>query len=246
MSNCNSSHINKELENISKWLILNKLSLNIKKSKFMVFHMPQKKIIYPTLFIDNVNIDCVDEFNFLGIIIHKHLTWNSHTNMIASKISSTIGVLNKLKHHFPPNILEMIYNSLIPCAYITVYYCGATITNKLVFYKKAIRIITLSNYLAHSEPLFRRLNKLTIEDIFTLNQLKFCFKLINKKLPDYFKNINLVKCRDTHRHDTRNKNRFHTWKVSHVFAEKCIRFSVPHILNNTIQISFIKPQHLRP
>ena len=33
--------------------------------------------------------------------------------MIASKISSTIGILNKLKHHCPPNILEMIYNSLI-------------------------------------------------------------------------------------------------------------------------------------
>ena len=52
----------------------------------MVFHMPEK-LFYPTLFIDNVNIDCVDEFNFLGIIIHKHLTWNSHANMIASKIS---------------------------------------------------------------------------------------------------------------------------------------------------------------
>ena len=45
--------------------------------------------------------------------------------------------------------------------------------------------------------------------------------------------MNLVKWRDTHRHDTRKKDRFHTWKISHVLAEKCIRFSVPHILNNT-------------
>ena len=45
--------------------------------------------------------------------------------------------------------------------------------------------------------------------------------------------MNLVKCRYTHTHDTRNKEGFHAWKVSHVFAEKCIRFSVPHILNNT-------------
>ena len=64
-------------------------------------------------FIDNIYIDCVDEFNFLCIIIHKHLTWNSHTNMIASQISSTIGTLNKLKHQFSLNIFKMIYNSLI-------------------------------------------------------------------------------------------------------------------------------------
>ena len=80
---------------------------------FHIIHDMQQKITYRTLFIDNVNIDCVDEFNFLGFIIHKHLTWNSHTNIIASKISSTIGILNRLKHHFPPNILEIIYNSLI-------------------------------------------------------------------------------------------------------------------------------------
>ena len=74
----------------------------------MVFHTPHKKLIHPTLFIANVNIDCVNEFNFLNIIIHKYFT-----NMIASKISSKIDILNKLKHYFSPNILEMIYNSLI-------------------------------------------------------------------------------------------------------------------------------------
>ena len=52
MSNCTSSHINKELENISKWPKLNKLSLNIKKSKFMAYHIPQKKsFTLPSLLI---------------------------------------------------------------------------------------------------------------------------------------------------------------------------------------------------
>ena len=42
-------------------------------------------------------IECVDEFNYLGIIINKHLKWNSHVNKIGNKISQTIGVIIKLK-----------------------------------------------------------------------------------------------------------------------------------------------------
>ena len=41
--------INQDLEKITKWLKLNKLSLNILKSKFMVFHPPNKKIRVPNL-----------------------------------------------------------------------------------------------------------------------------------------------------------------------------------------------------
>ena len=106
--------------------------------------------------------------------------------MIASNISSTIGILNKLKHQFPHNILEMIYNSLILSRLdYGILLWGYNNKRIAILQKKSIRIITLSKYLTHSEPLFKRLNKLTIEDLFTLNQLKFCFKLINNKLPDY-------------------------------------------------------------
>ena len=38
-------------------------------------------------------VECVDEFNYLGLIINKHLKWNSHVNKIGNKISQTIGVI---------------------------------------------------------------------------------------------------------------------------------------------------------
>ena len=38
-------NIEMELKNITEWLKMNKLSLNVKKPKAMLFHMPQKKII---------------------------------------------------------------------------------------------------------------------------------------------------------------------------------------------------------
>ena len=71
----------------------------------------------------------------------------------------------------------MIYNSLILSRlHYGILLWGYNNKQIGILEKKIIRIITLSKYLAHSEPLFKRLNKLTIEDLFTLNQLKFCFK----------------------------------------------------------------------
>ena len=56
-----SNNVNKELNKISNWLKANKLLLNVKKTKFMIFHMPQKTIEIPLLQIDGANIDCVSD-----------------------------------------------------------------------------------------------------------------------------------------------------------------------------------------
>ena len=84
-------NLNKELTLISDWLKLNKLSLNINKSKFIIYHMPQNKVKIPILAINSVKIECVDEFIFLGLIMHKHLKWNMHVSKVKSKILNVIG-----------------------------------------------------------------------------------------------------------------------------------------------------------
>ena len=63
-------NINYELSKISNWLKLNMLSINVSKSKFIVFYMPQKGFNIPSLNINNTNIERVTQLNFLGIIIH--------------------------------------------------------------------------------------------------------------------------------------------------------------------------------
>ena len=71
-----SKNLNLELIKVADWLKLNKLSINIKKSKFMVFHMPQKQVNIPNIEIENFKIEFADEFKFLGLTIHKHLKWD--------------------------------------------------------------------------------------------------------------------------------------------------------------------------
>ena len=70
--------INNELSKISEWLSSNKLSLNIKKTKFMIFHTPLRRIDYPVLKLNNVNIERESQFNFLTVVINSTLKWGKH------------------------------------------------------------------------------------------------------------------------------------------------------------------------
>ena len=78
INDANSEQVNNELCKISDWLSSNKLSLNVNKTKYMVFHTSQKRVNYPTLKLNNVNIERVSQFNFLGVVLASTLKWDKH------------------------------------------------------------------------------------------------------------------------------------------------------------------------
>ena len=75
-----SIHLNNELMNISYWLKVNKLSLNVSKTKYMIFHTKNKDIPDVQLYLDGDRLERVGSFDFLGITIDESLTWNDHIN----------------------------------------------------------------------------------------------------------------------------------------------------------------------
>ena len=83
---------------------LNKLTVNVSKTKFMVFHK-RRDVTELNLLLNNIHIESVSHFTFLLIILDTALSWKYHTNMIAIKISKVIGILHKLKYIFPKDIL---------------------------------------------------------------------------------------------------------------------------------------------
>ena len=108
-----NERINNELELLSDWLKLNRLSLNEAKTKFMLFHSPTKEIPRITIRMNNIELEPTSDFNFLGIIINKHLKWNAHIDKISNNIARTNGIINRLKYYLPCNVLLNIYNCLI-------------------------------------------------------------------------------------------------------------------------------------
>ena len=99
-SNNYDFEINAELQNVSMWLKKNKLSLNLDKTKLMIFHKQQKRVKDLSITINVTNIERVQSFNFLGSTLSKSMSWANHLLSIKKKISKVIGFLYRLKTHF--------------------------------------------------------------------------------------------------------------------------------------------------
>ena len=179
--------INKEISKVNTWLLSNKLVLNVAKSKFMLFFKHPKVVPTLKLLINGNPIEQVTNFNFLGITIDQNITWSDHITKISIKVARVIGILSKLKHIFPRNILRTIYNSLIhPHLIYGLYLWGFSPKRLIILQKKAVRTISLSRYLSHSTPLFKNLKILKIDDQYSIQLYKLYYKNTNNLLPSYF------------------------------------------------------------
>ena len=108
-----ASSINIELNKISEWLKLNRLTLNVQKAKYMLFRTSKKNVQTLLLQMDNTIIDKVLDFNCLGIHFNEQLDWKSHIDKLSVKCSKILGILNRLKRTLPLNIKIILYNSLM-------------------------------------------------------------------------------------------------------------------------------------
>ena len=134
--------INLELLKIEMWLKLNMLSLNVQKSKFMIFFKHPKTVKPPVVKINHTEVECVDNFVFLGLVLNKHLSWKDHINRTANKISKVIGIMYKLKHVFPQEALLAIYRSLIlPHLNYCILIWGNITKRLFKLQKRALRVI---------------------------------------------------------------------------------------------------------
>ena len=78
----------------------------------------------------------------------------------------TVSVLNKLKYVLPLHIRYTLYNSFVlPYLSYCVMIGGFQTHRLLTLQKRAIRTITLCKYNSHSNPLFKRLHTLKIDDL---------------------------------------------------------------------------------
>ena len=149
---------NRELKSIYNWFAINKLSLNVKKTKYMFFSNSANDIPI-NIVINNTSMEKVDCIKFLGLYIDSKLTWKAHTNYLCKTIARNIGVINTIKHFIPPAILKTLYNTLI-LSYISngILAWGvsslANVNRLFRLQKRALRIINCTDYNAHTGPLF--------------------------------------------------------------------------------------------
>ena len=87
----------------------------------MIFHKQQKKVKRINIIITGTNMECVQYFNLLGIILSKNMSWTNHVLSIKKKISKVIGILYRLRNTFPLEALKILYKSVV--VIIRVLWC---------------------------------------------------------------------------------------------------------------------------
>ena len=239
----NENDINVELAKLSEWLGANKLALNISKTKFMVFHTSNKAVKCPNLKINNTDIEHVFEFNFLGVIFNSHMNWNTHINYIATKISTIVGILYRLKDIYPQSVLLTLYNSLIlPHFHYCLLLWGSSIKENHPLHlpqNKAVRIIDNSHYyIAHTEPISKVHRLLKLPDMFSIALWKFYHKLLNNKLPACFSTLKPRLPEIVEHYEIRNPV-FHLPAIKHKFAENSLQYCLIKLINEEHSFSMM-------
>ena len=166
---------------VSRW------SLNAKKTNYMLFHTHQNNIDYrrANIKLNGNIIERVDTFNFLGVILDKHMSWKAHTDMLSNKLSKYCGIMTHLKNYLTLYVLRTLYFSMMNShlnygSLAWVYAC-----NRLIkIQKRSFRVITRIKYNAHTKPMFRGLEILNLFDMLFLSSMKFHYKYKHKKVSE--------------------------------------------------------------
>ena len=195
---------------------INRLSLNIDKTNFVIFHpfnKPSKHNV--TIKINNKAINEKESIKYLGVIVDSTLSWKQHIISITKKIARTIGIMYKLQPFLPLNVMKNVYYSL---AYSHIIYAieiwGSEFKSDLdkisILQKRVMRLLTFNDIypttpgpLRPMDPIFVKLNFLKVDDIYNYQVSKFVFKCINRTTPiqfhDWYKLSHVI-----HEHSTRS------------------------------------------
>ena len=224
---------NNELAKLTKWLSINKLILNVKKTNYMVFTKRHLDINFD-IKIGNESINCASSLKFLGVTIDNKLSWHEHIGVICNQISKGVGILNKLRN-LPQFILKTVYSAIILpyLNYCNIAWCNSTdycIDRLFLLQKKAVRIISNSSYYAHTKPLFAKLKILNVFDLNDYNIACFMYLCFKNQIPCHVSSYFHLN-HDIHNYDTRSSSKFHIPLIRTNVSKYSVFYKGPVIWN---------------
>ena len=226
---------NEELRNIDNWLLANKLSLNIDKTKCMLFKTLNTKSQTSNLSLQirNTPIQKISSFKLLGVILDEHLSWKDHILSLKKKLRTLFVVTIKVKPCLRKDSLLIIYHSLLisHLRYCINNWCFAnsTLINKLQ--NICYRFLKMTFNLRHNSDVTEAMKNaqlLTINNLYNLEIAQMMFKHENNQLPKAFNNFFTKKSftMKTRSHSQMISNRSRT-----AVGQQSLKFVGPKIWN---------------
>ncbi len=255
-----TEQMNIEINKMAVWFRANKMSVNVEKTKFIIFRNHGKKITHGEAIlkfdanepdspydVDKVyNLERIyndhpdknkQTYKLLGIYLDEFLNFNAHTNILCNKLSKSLYCINRAKNFLNIKNLKILYYALIHSHlnYCSIILNSTTQQNKnriLKLQKKAIRIVTKSKFNDHTQPLFNEHRILTYDKIVYLNSAMFMHSIVFKYAPSSFDNVwERTEDRETG-YELRQNNTFIVPRPRTEFFKKSPIYQLSELWNN--------------
>ena len=203
--------MNCDMNLIQSWLTANKLTLNVKKTKYMLignnFKLSQIHDDF-TVKVHNTPLDRVNKHKYLGVYIGETLNWRPHINATSKKISAGLAILKRVNTTIPFDTRLNMYNALV-MSYFN--YCSTVwgniskgLSDKFQkLQNRAARILTFSGYETRSRVLLGELSWERLENIRHKQLAMMMYKIYNNLSPSYLRQI-FTNTSNVHAHNLRN------------------------------------------
>ena len=101
VASVNNSH-QRALQESENWLTENKLTLNTKKTKCVVFGKSKKRI-KPSVYLSKTEIEVKKSFRYLGIVVDNQLNFSEHVTHVTKKLTQFCGIFYRLRKALSSN-----------------------------------------------------------------------------------------------------------------------------------------------
>ena len=214
------------------WLISNKLTLNYKKTKYMIFQkkgLSKQVLKKVNLNINKNNIKQVSIFKYLGVYLDNKLSWQDHIQSLQTKIAKFTGLVYKIRNFAPRKVLMMLYDALVG-SYLRygIRAWGSSSphlkSTLQTAQNKAVRALLFLPHMSNVSSRFTELRILNVENLYEHEVAKLLHSVHHNYCPSAFSNFFEI---SSHTHSTRlrQNSSFSLIKPKSEFGKKSLKFA---------------------
>ena len=207
---------NESLNIVHNNLLINKLTLNIAKTKFMILTpQPHRLVRNPdhVISVNKIPISEVSKFRFLGVTLSNNLSWKSHIESVHSKLRTCLGIIYKARDCLNTSCLMSIFHSLASSHlnYCITTWCNTNFSKISKLQNLCNRILRLIFHRCardNIDDIYKKFAILKIKDKFKFEICCLVYKFLHQLLPACFNKF-FQRNSEIHSRRTRQSNDLH-------------------------------------
>lgn len=227
--------MNEDLTTLLQYFSSNLLSLNVAKTKYMIFHSSRKVVQqHSQVLINGCSIENVRAFKYLGLILDSTLSWADHIKHVEKKVASLCGILRRVSYFVSRSILLKFYFAHIhSCLSYLILAWGRASKSSLrklqTLQNRCLKTIFNKPFLFPTSQLYsdNSHNILPIQSLCNLQTVIFVHDTLHSN--NFHHNIHMAS--HSHVYHTRRANNLRLSRALTTFGQKRISIIGPKLYN---------------